>query len=199
MYTYAEVLQKVGNELLAFRREGRKIIAIDGPDCSGKTTLSRDLCKVLMKKHTIQVVHYDDYANTYQYRTRKGEFSVEGFLIDFFDEQALINSVLEPHKKKIYANPEFLIVEGLFLLKPNIIDYFDYCIRLELPEELILSRALARDTDIIGTREWVYQHYTSQCIPAQRIYRASFNPQLNAQFIISTSDGERYEFCIQTD
>lgn len=197
MYTYNEILQKVKSEILAAKRQERLIIAIDGPDCSGKTTLSRHLCREIMKANTIQVVHFDDYANTFQYRTRRGEFSVEGFWADYFDEQALINSVLLPNTIQRQNAPDYLIIEGLFLLKPSIIEFFDYCIRLEIPADLLLSRALNRDTGIIGNREWVHTHYTSQCIPAQKVYIDSCNPLNHAHLVIATTDGESYEFSIK--
>jgi uridine kinase len=177
----------------------RIIIAVDGPDCSGKSTLCRSLNGILMKNYTSVLVHFDDYLNEKEIREKRGEFSVEGFLYDFFDEGALLKSIINPSKEndlihKIY--PEIIIVEGLFLLRPHLISKYDLRIRLEIDDELLLKRAMQRDTGVLGSANWVEKHYTQQCIPAQKRYREIDKPNISSHIIVNVNGDNDYEIFI---
>lgn len=160
--------------LVEYSRLGSLIVGIDGPDCSGKSTLCRSLVTKLKQQLRIIPIHLDDYLNPPERRTRLGEFSVEGFLNDFFDYEALIKSALEPFasfSRERRPLADIMLVEGLFLFRRELVNYFDLRLRLEINEELLLRRALARDVGQLGSEPWVRRHYIEQCIPAQKCYR----------------------------
>ncbi len=172
------------------------IVAIDGPDCAGKTTLARALVTHLKSKMDVAVAHFDDYLNSAETLARAGLWSVEAFLNDYFDASGLVSGVLRPalRAKQIWLNdPHMLIVEGLFLFRPPLIDYFDVKVRLEVSEQLVMRRALQRDVGRIGTEDWVERHYREQCIPAQRLYRAAMQGFDFADFVISVDGDDSYD------
>jgi len=79
---------------------------------------------------------------------------VEGFLNDFFDYEALIKSALEPFasfSRERRPLADIMLVEGLFLFRKELVNYFDLRLRLEINEELLLRRALARDVGQLGS------------------------------------------------
>lgn len=176
------------------RSTRRLFVAIDGPDCSGKTTLCSALVTALKSQHTILPVHFDDYLNDKRFRQRRGRWSEEGFRRDFFDATALIDSVLRPLRCCPPEDaPRIVLVEGLFLLARETAPFFDVKIRLEISDAMILSRALARDPGRLGTKSWVKTHYLRQCIPAQRTYIRDDRPADQASYRFVVSSDNRYE------
>jgi len=181
---------------IAGRCAGKPIfIAVDGPDCSGKSTLSRSLVGELKNDFPVVLIHFDDYLNPKHRREHQGEFSIEGFLYDYFDEKALIKSVLVPARQDLSQPPytQVIIVEGLFLLRPTLAPYFDVRFRLEIEDDLILERAYRRDVGALGSEVWVKRHYNEQCLPAQRFYRNSIAPQNLADIVVKVVADNAYE------
>lgn len=191
-YSYNEMTEQLITHIIKCKKNcTTTIIGIDGADCSGKTTLSKVICQKIKGKNSVQIIHFDDYANSLEERQKKGEFSVEAFLYDFFDFDAL-KVILKPYKEEAYTVPDFIIVEGLFLSNESIISYFDYFVRIEISDNMVLERALMRDVDVIGSKAWVYKHYTEQCIPAQSIYKKQYRPDETANALINICGGECY-------
>jgi uridine kinase len=166
------------------------IIGIDGPDCAGKTTLSISLLQRLMWNSKAIVIHCDDYRNDQTYRERRGPYCPEGFLYDYFNQEGIRQSVLEPFHGQKNANvlPYYVILEGLFLFRNPIDQYLDIRIRMEISEEQVMSRALKRDTGVIGDEELVRRRYSELAIPAQRLYRGIVDPAYHADILIQVLD-----------
>lgn len=169
---------------LAASRQTAIIVALDGPDCSGKTTLAREFLTQGKGRASIALAHFDDYLNEKSFRLRQGEFSAVGFREDYFDFDAFADGFLE-HAKRAkmrsdITKPHLFIAEGLFLQDKRLFSYFDYVIRLDASDELILRRAIARDVGVIGDESWVSRHYLEQCLPAQRAYREEVDPTKGA-------------------
>lgn len=195
--TLAQVTDVLAKRIAKDVRVTRRVfVAIDGPDCSGKTTLCNSVVTSLKDRHTILPVHFDDYLNSERVRQRRGRCSPRAFLWDFFDAGALVRSVLEPMKRsatEVSPAPIIVIVEGLFLLSKDLAPLFDLRIRLEISDSLLLDRALARDSGRLGSEAWVRTHYLRQCLPAQRIYRREAQPAKRAHFLISVIGDDRYD------
>ncbi|MEN9741231.1 MAG: hypothetical protein RIR66_187 [Actinomycetota bacterium] len=126
-----------------------RIIAIDGPAGSGKTTLADELCGLLPK---CTVVHMDDLY--------------DGWNQDLITElpRRIETQILKPvslgHKasfqtydwhQDLFANtqtidnPEFLILEGVGAANPKLKDYFALSIWVQAQQTLLLDRLIARD------------------------------------------------------
>jgi uridine kinase len=171
------------------------IVGIDGPDCAGKTTMSRLLLQQFMSRSRTLLIHADDYLHAQAHRERRGEFSVEAFLFDYFDQDALLRGALEVMSGiggGSGIKPDILIVEGMFLFRPPLNAYFRFRIRMEIPEDLLLERAMKRDVGVIGDEAWVRKHYTRQCIPAQRLYRTEADPATQADILIDVHQDGRF-------
>lgn len=169
---------------------GPVIVGIDGPDCAGKSTFAKNLVTRLKGGRSTLLIHFDDYANTKEKRERAGEFSVESFLYDYFDEAALCAAL----DAIAICAINVVIVEGLFLFRPALVDRFDLRIRIEVDPEVILARALARDVGQIGDSMWVERHYREQCLPAQARYIADHRPASAADIVLFSTSGGHLEF-----
>lgn len=178
------------------RHSGAIIVGIDGPDCSGKSTLCRALVTELKEKFRVVPIHLDDYLNAPAHRDQRGKFSVDGFLNDYFDSESLIQSALEPFlfsSQSEHAFAEIMIVEGLFLFRRELVDYFNLRVRLEIDDDLLLRRALARDVGQIGSESWVRHHYLDQCIPAQSRYRETTPLPELVHLVVNVLSEDNYE------
>lgn len=181
---------------LAAERSSALVVALDGPDCSGKTTLSKELLTLGKCRASIALAHFDDYLNQSSVRLQRGEFSPIGFRLDYFDFAAFVDGVLAPARQMKTPSapnkPHIVLAEGLFLLDRRLKPYFDCVIRLEISDELILSRAIARDVGVLGDERWVRRHYQEQCIPAQQRYREEVSPERGALITALACEDNQY-------
>lgn len=191
---------------------GPLIVGIDGIDLSGKTLLSEELSKKLesLGKKPI-LVHEDQFVNPKAIRNQQGMWSAKGFYEDFFDHNSLAQKILYPLKcgenvdividclnfsKDVYDSSihyrisaeNIVIVEGLFLLRPELAKFFDMVIRLKISAKTVMERALVRDVPSLGSKNFVTKHYRLQPIPAQTIYERLCNPNNRADIILDNTD-----------
>lgn len=196
---YARLIDTLYKTISSNAKERKKIllVCIDGPDCSGKSTLSKDLSSRLMLNYKTILIHYDDYLNPVELRGATDKFQMEDFYNNYFSEAALKNSVLIPvqhlNQEMRISVETIIIIEGLFLCKNEMYKLYDLVIRIEMDNEKMLSRALKRDVGILGTAEWVYKHYTLQCIPAQNYYRKHVKPEQYCDIFIRVLEDDRYD------
>ena len=188
------------------------LISIDGVDTSGKTTFSRNLAEFLTKRgHSIIHASIDGFHNSAEKRYRLGSKSPEGYYKDSFDYDSLQRCLLEPLKdgsnleyrtavydfstgSTVYQEPRkaprdsILLMEGVFLLRPELRRFWNYSIFLHTDFEQVISRAKARDQCIFGAAEDIEKRYRSKYIPGQQIYLREANPFSNADIVIDNND-----------
>lgn len=188
------------------------LVGLDGVDLSGKTTLARELESALTGiGHSVCVIHEDDFVNPRSVRTRQGQWLAQGFYDDFFDFQSLIAKLLRPLRRGeqvectilkldfvrdswdtsiIYSiqPSQIVIVEGLFLVRPEFSGCFDIIVRLSVPASVVLQRAIVRDVPIFGDADYVIKGYELQSIPAQELYEQQCKPDEHADVVIDNTD-----------
>jgi len=186
-------------------------VAIDGVDAAGKTFLADDLADNLLK-YDRQVIRasIDSFHNPRSKRVARGDLSPEGYYLDSFDYIRLQKYLLEPlgpggdliFRRRIYdyisdhpidnsfeeADPDsILIFDGVFLLRPEIREHWDYSIFLKVSFETSLERAKYRDLDLFGSEELVHKRYKTRYIPGQKIYLSQANPEKWATRVIDNN------------
>jgi uridine kinase len=161
------------------RLQPRCVLAIDGPDCAGKTTLAGDVA-ALAEKHgiTTRIAHLDDTFRGVASLPRTNPDAVCEFLLDFFDHDAT-HSFLT-------GDEQLLIIEGMFLLRVGLCQLYDISVRLEIDERVSFERAYARDGAKFASWGDFAVHHVTQCLPAQRVYRELCAPHISASL---TFDG----------
>jgi uridine kinase len=198
-----ENIKKYNNPLL---------VSIDGVDTSGKTTLSRSLAEYLSKRgHSIIQASIDGFHNPAEKRHRLGSKSPEGYYRDSFDYDSLNYCLIEPlrdelnmeYRTSVYnlrtesilhqeprkaTRDSILLMEGVFLLRPELIRLWDYSIFLHVDFEQVVSRAKARDQYLFGSEEEIEKRYRNKYIPGQQMYLHESNPFSNANIIIDNND-----------
>lgn len=186
---------------------GRRLVAVDGVDGSGKTTFAAALAARLREHRPVVLIHADDFLNPRALRYAKGRESPEGFWLDSYDHAALTASVLVPlgpggdgHFRRTWhdlasdrptdapweqAPPRTVtIVDGLFLHRDELAEHWDASFFLDAPFEATLARLSARD----GTEPDPAHPSMRRYVEGQRRYFAAARPWSRATWVIDTSD-----------
>lgn len=188
------------------------IVGIDGVDASGKTMLANELADLLqfMGRIVIQV-SVDDYHNRRRIRYRQGRNSPQGFYDDSYNYEALITHVLKPlgpngdlryrstffdlktnaevpTSRRLAKPDDIVIVDGIFLHRPQLRDYWNFSVFVHSDFEVTQKRAQIRDLRIFKTPEKVRQMYVQRYIPGQKIYMKNVSPCSMASVVWVNND-----------
>lgn len=189
-------------ETIAILHADRRIrIAIDGVDGAGKTMLADALAPlVIAKGRPVIRASVDGFHNPRAIRYARGRYSPDGFFLDSYDYPAFRGLLLDPlgpdgsgnyvakhfdHRtdQSVAAQPQqappaaALIVDGIFLHRPELRDCWDLSIFLQVDFANSMARNAVRDgtpealdPDAPFTRRYVggQQRYLSECAPAER-------------------------------
>ena len=201
-------MELVAAELQQLLPPTRAIVAIDGPDGSGKSTFAERLGHHLGPRPVI-IVHLDDFLNTAIVRHARGRFSPEGFWLDSYDYTAFCSSVLEPLDGNgdtwfrpacydreadafVVADPVLapahavIMVEGLFLHREELAHRWTASVFLDVPFEETARRMAARD----GTPADPLHSSMRRYVEGQRLYYAAARPWERASLVVDNSGPE---------
>lgn len=201
------VVRRLAATLEGLRPNRRLLVAIEGPDAAGKTTLAGRL-RHLLRRPTL-TASIDGWHHPREFRTRRGEDSPDGYFHDSFDLVALVTELLNPFRlgaqrvrRSCYdyrseratnqyaevAPDTVLIFEGVFLLRPELRQLWDLAVYLHVPEAITLARVLDRDLDFFGNEDTIRRRYEKRYFPGQELYRNVASPLANADILIDNSN-----------
>lgn len=202
------MLQQLAQRIIARASMRRARVAVDGIDAVGKTTLANELALSLQAcGRPVIRASIDGFHRPRAERYRRGPTSPEGYYWDSFDYSALQDALLHPlgrlgsgryHRSSFdfradrpLTAPEeeapedaVLVLDGVFLLRPELDALWDYRIFVEAPFEVALRRAKRRDIALFGSAEAVQARYEKRYIPGQRLYFEASHPQERADVIV---------------
>lgn len=206
-----QILAQLTEEIIAVQHAHPLRVAIDGVDAAGKTTLANEL-KPLLEAHGQTVIRasIDDFQRPRAARYRQGPDSPQGYYEDAFDYAALRETLLLPlgpagnrrYRRAVFdlrndaplATEEeqspldaVLLLDGVFLLRPELATLWDYRIFVHVDFEVALARALERDQPLFGTAEAVRSRYVLRYIPGQQLYLQRDQPQKRADVIVNNN------------
>ena len=195
-------------DLIDHRSAGRRLlVGVDGPDAAGKTTLARAVADCLLQPSLC--VSIDEWHNPREHRLRRGAESAEGYYLDSFDVDGLVAGCLAPFasgSRRIrtagfdhvadaavemwqeVAADAVLIVEGVFLLRPELCERWDLSVYLHVDDVVTLSRAVVRDLPVLGSEDEVRRRYARRYLPGQAIYREVAAPFDAADVLVDNTD-----------
>lgn len=78
-----------------------------------------------------------------------------------------------------------VIIEGVFLQRKELRDYFSYIIYIDIPQAIRLKRVISRDT-YIGNEKEIIKKYQERYFPAEEIYCSKYSPRTKANYIKTT-------------
>ncbi len=198
-----------------YKRNQTILVAIDGVDASGKSSLANELKKVICDRPVVRM-SIDGFYNPEATRTKKGFLSPIGYYEDSFNYTFLTENVFSKIKNgfssivpRIYdcrvesaLNEESLFIpqnaviifDGVFLLRKELFDYWDLSIFLDVTFETVIGRAKKRDIDYFGDINLLLEKYEKRYIPGQMIYIQEESPKSKAELVIDNNDFENPEW-----
>jgi uridine kinase len=190
-------------------------VAVDGPDAAGKTTLADELAEALRTEgREVVRASIDGFHRPRAQRYARGAESPVGYFEDSFDYEALRRVLLDPlgpSGTRRYRTHVFdfrtdqpvdeiereaderavLIFDGVFLLRAELKDAWDYRIFVEAPFDETLRRAVIRDAELMGGADAVTQRYRGRYIPGQELYLAAASPAEFADVVVHNVEPEQ--------
>lgn len=164
-----DVITSLADEILHNYGRGRVIVGVDGVDGSGTTAFAADLVARLQKRgHAAFQARIDDFHAPRDRRYARGETSGPGRYHDSYDYSAFRRVLVEPFlmagstgfvtafwdwrrdqpiEPKWLTAPEdaILVVNGVFLQRPELRGLFSYVVWLEVPFAEAWERLVADD------------------------------------------------------
>ncbi|HEX3288619.1 MAG TPA: uridine kinase [Mycobacterium sp.] len=189
-------------------------VAIDGPPAAGKTTLADNLAVVLRAQgRDVIRATIDDFLFPLAQRYRRGEYSAEGCYFDTHDTEALNRVLLDPlgpggdrrFQHTVYDRTAdtalsppvttapadaVLVFDGVFLMRPELLDRWDLRIFVSTALEKTVGRAVIREGRV-SSRAEVERRWRERYIPAQQFYFATARPTDYADFIVHNDEPQQ--------
>jgi uridine kinase len=192
-------------------------VAIDGVDAAGKTILADELAEQLHDSHR-QIIRasVDEFHHPKAHRREKGSLSPEGFYYDSYDYAAVKEKLLIPlgpdgNRQYIVAihdivsekpvvseiqtasDTAILLMDGIFLLRPELLPWWDLTIYVHADFANTVPRGTARDANLYGSRSRATERYLERYVPGQQLYLQQVRPLDKADILINNNDIESPE------
>ncbi|MEV4543293.1 uridylate kinase [Micromonospora echinaurantiaca] len=189
-------------------------VAIDGPPAAGKTTLADELAVVLREQgRDVIRATIDDFLFPRAQRYPRGEYSAEGCYYDAHNYDALNRVLLDPlgprgdrrFQPAVYDRTTdsplsppvttapadaVLVFDGVFLMRPELIDRWDLRIFVSTALEMTVDRAVIREHRV-SSRADVERRWRERYIPSQRLYLATVRPTQHANIIVHNDEPQQ--------
>jgi uridine kinase len=214
-HTRGELLGRLAEAIESATTTHPLRVAVDGPPAAGKTTLADELA-LLLRTRDREVIRasIEGFLLPRSERYRRGEHSHEGCYHDSFDYDALRRVLLDPlgpNGERRYQHAVYdkrtdtarsqpvttapadavLLFDGVFLLRPELIDRWDLRIFVSAAFERTVDRARIRDQALYGSTGEVEQRWRNRYIPAQQLYFATARPTDHADIIVHNDEPQR--------
>ena len=208
-------LETLARLVLAVDRPHPVRVAIDGPDAAGKTILADELAPLVERSgRPVIRASIDGFHRPRALRIARGPDSPEGYYHDSFDYPALRTALLNPlgpvgsreFRRRVFdfrtdepvASPperaaadSVLIFDGVFLLRPELVDAWDFSVFVSVPFDETQRRAAARDAALFGGEEATLRRYAARYVPGQRLYFGLAHPEEKADVVVDNADPTR--------
>lgn len=218
MSSRGTALRNLLAELRAVRPGQRALIALDGVDGAGKTMLAHELVSLAktaaevpghVSGRRVTAISIDGFHHSRAIRYAHGT-GPDTFYRRSYDYGAFVDSVVEPFRrgdsvvpavwdvdKDRPIDPEplslpndcVLLIEGIFLHRPELVDRWDASVWVDVPFEVSVPRGNERfagafDADAEATSNHRY-------VRGQRLYFSEASPREKATWVFDNRDLDR--------
>lgn len=180
-------------------------------DGAGKTVFADELAEELRGRGVAVVrASVDGFHLPRSVRYRRGRHSPEGFFLDSYDYDAFVRLLLAPlgpggdrrivravydvrteqpvpHTVEVAPVPGVLIVDGIFLHRPELRPYWDVSVFLAVDFAVSVPRMAARDGGDPDPSAPANRRY----VEGQRLYLRTCEPTRHASVVIDNTEPEQ--------
>jgi uridine kinase len=207
---HASLLDRLAATIAGLHSERIARVAIDGVDGAGKTTLADALAPLVAARGRPAIrASVDDFHHPRAVRYAQGRYSPDGYYLDSYDYdtfRALLLDPLSPGGSGRFAAQRFdldndrrleldwrqapataaLIVDGIFLHRPELRQSWDLSIFLKVDFKISLPRGAGRGPafDAIDPASPAHLRY----VGGQTRYLAECKPEQHADIVIDYND-----------
>ena len=207
------VYNQLVNIILSAESSSPYIVAINGKDASGKTIFADSFADHLKTKTNRQIIRIsvDDFMNERKVRRTPSSSEGETCYLYTFNFDAFKRYIFEPlqaggshvYKTKIFDyatdtialsedkeadDNAIIIVDGVFLFKDDLADYWSLRVLPEVDDEIVTERGAKRDAERIGGYDKARQQYINRYVASQAIYYEQAHPNERADTVINNND-----------
>lgn len=207
MSAQRESVLKEFAQAIAALKPGRSVrVAVDGVDGAGKTVFGDELAAHLQPYRPVVRASVDGFHNPRAIRHRLGRTSPLGYYRDSYDYDRFSEFLLAPfgpqgsrrYRRAAFdhttdqpvdspaevARPDAaLILDGIFLHRPELVDVWDFSIFLDVPFDVSVGRCAVRDGASPDPSDLTNQRY----VLGQRLYFADAAPDERATAVVDNA------------
>jgi len=205
------VLSQLAEYVVAGSTRRPAIVAIDGIDAAGKSSLSDELALLLGERGAEVVqVSIDGFHNPAGVRyARAGVDPALSYYEDSFDYAAFRTGVLDPirrHEPRMITPRVFdhvsdsavpakavevgdaaiVLVDGIFLGRPELAGSWDLWVYLHVEQAVARERGVERDRDLYGDE--TLDRYMTRYEPGQALYLKAVDPMTHADVVVDNTN-----------
>jgi uridine kinase len=180
-------------------------VGIDGVSAAGKTTFAHALVPHI--DAPVVRASFDDFHHPRAIRYARGE-GADSYYEDTLDAARFRAELLEPFARgepirtRIFDHVDdvpiddppvqpppgaVLVVDGIWLHKPELRDAFDLTIWLAIDRRVALERAIARDAAWMESVDAARRRYATRYFPGETRYLEEVDPESVADLVVDTS------------
>jgi uridine kinase len=202
-----EAASEISRRVAALGGERCLVVAVSGIDGSGKTTFADALSERLEHDGvSVHVVHLDDWHTAPEVRFA-GDDPGGHFYRHAYRHDELFGLLVEPLRaerrvalrttlRRLPDNDEFehelrladvdvLLLDGIFLLKRELRDRYDFSVWVDCSFETALERAIARNQEGLSEEE-IVRDYSTIYFAAQELHMRLDDPRSHADLVVSS-------------
>ena len=190
-------------------RPGRVVVAVDGATGAGKTSVAHELGLALERRgRPVLRACLDDHKRPWSERHLYDRESGEGYYRNATDLDRIRSGLvgafragpavalcgIDPLTQVDHGGDrtdvgpqDVLVVDGVFVLRPELRELWDVVVRLVVDPAVALERAVGRDTDRSGREEALAVHRLRYGV-ADEVYRAEADPDAAADVLVDNTD-----------
>ncbi|MCC9307616.1 uridine kinase [Kitasatospora sp. RB6PN24] len=202
------LVERIAKRILALG-QGRLMVGIDGFTAAGKTSFGHELAEwISTAGRPVLRATLDDFKKPWKDRHLYDRESGEGYYRNAYDYDAVKRLLLGPCRspeatscvlcsidpltqkdhssdRTSLASDAVLIVDGVFAFRPEINEYWDFRVWLQVDAELSVQRGADRDQDWAGSdAESIHRN---RYLVAERIYLQEVDPIPMMDVVIDNS------------
>ncbi|WP_078380689.1 nucleoside/nucleotide kinase family protein [Sutcliffiella halmapala] len=207
-----ELISEIANRIESLKLPHPTRVGVSGITASGKSTFADELADALrVRKRNVVRTSIDHFHNPRVIRYRQGKESAKGYYEDAHDYISFKEKMLLPlgpegsrhyqtmsldlvkdefvtQDAKVADRDSLFIIDGTFLFKKELSDFYDFKILINTDFEIARKRGAKREEANFGSYEKADKMFLHRYHAASKLYLDQHSPHLHADVVINNND-----------